>query len=130
MAKGRVGLGRRGEALAADVLQRHSFTIIAQNWYCPEGEVDLIVQRSGEVYFVEVRTRRGMGHSSPEESVTPRKRARMEAVARRYLSAHTPDDDVAWHLSLVAVAMDRSGRLQRITVYVDLDAEPWDMDVD
>ena len=81
------------------------------------------------MYFVEVRTRRGTSYGSPEESVTPRKRARMEAVARRYLSEHAPDDDIAWHLSLVAVAMDHAGRLQRITVYVDLDAEPWEATV-
>lgn len=125
MNKGRVGLGRRGEALAAEVLGRHGFTVVAQNWHCPEGEVDLIAQRSGELYFVEVRTRRGSAYGSPEESVTPRKRARMEAVARRYLCEHVPDDEIAWHLSLVAVAMDPTGKLQRITVYADLDGEPW-----
>ena len=126
MAKGRVGLGRRGEALAAKVLQKRGFTIVTRNWYCSQGEADLIARRNDEWYFVEVRTRRSTAYGSPEESVTPRKRRRMETVARRYLSEHAPNDDVAWHLSLIAVAMDRAGRLQRITVYPDLDGEPWD----
>ncbi len=135
MAKGKVGLGRRGEVLAAEALQRHGFTIVAQNWHCPEGEADLITQRAGEWYFVEVRTRREAGRGSaegfgsPEESLTPRKFARMEAVARRYLSAQGADeaDDVAWHVSFVAVGLDGTGRLHRITVYLDPESEPWEV---
>ncbi len=129
MAKGKVGLGRRGEALAAEALQQHGFTIVTQNWHCPEGEADVIAQRAGEWYFVEVRTRRGTGYGSPEESITPRKLARMEAVARRYLSEQGADEaqDVTWHLSFVAVALDGVGRLQRITVYLDPESEPWEV---
>jgi len=139
MATGKVGLGRQGEALAADALQRRGFTIVTQNWHCPEGEADLIAQRAGEWYFIEVRTRRGTGrggigsYGSPEESLTPRKFARMEAVARRYLSEQDADEaqdaaqDVAWHVSFVAVALDGAGRLERITVYLDPDSDPWEV---
>jgi len=129
MAKGKVGLGRRGETLAAEALQQRGFTIISQNWHCPEGEADLIAQRAGEWYFVEVRTRRGTARGSPEESLTPRKFARMEAVARRYLSAQGTDEaqDVAWHVSFVAVALDGAGRLERITVYLDPESDPWEV---
>lgn len=135
MAKGKVGLGRRGEALAAEALQQRGFTIVTQNWHCPEGEADLIAQRAGEWYFVEVRTRRGTGpgnagsYGSPEESLTPRKFARMEAVARRYLSEQGADEaqDVAWHVSFAAVALDGTGRLERITVYLDPESDPWEI---
>jgi putative endonuclease len=129
MAKGKVGLGRRGEALAAEALQQRGFTIVTQNWHCPEGEADLIAQRAGEWYFIEVRTRRETGFGSPEESVTPRKFARMEAVARRYLSEQGADEaqDVAWHVSFVAVAMDGAGHLERITVYLDPESDPWEV---
>jgi hypothetical protein len=50
----------------------------------------------------------------------------MEAIARRYVGEHVPEADAPWHLSLVAVAMSRSGQIQRITVYPDLEAEPWE----
>ncbi len=129
MAKGKVGLGRRGEALAAAALQQRGFTVVAQNWHCPEGEADIIAQRDGEWYFVEVRTRRGTACGSPEESLTPRKLARMAAVARRYLSEQSTDEarDVIWHISFVAVALDGAGKLQRITVYLDPESEPWEV---
>ena len=133
MAKGKVGLGRRGEALAAEALLQRGFAIVAQNWHCPEGEVDLIVQRAGEWYFVEVRTRRiihrGSGYGSPEESLTPRKFARMGAVARRYLSEQSAEEaqDVTWHISFIAVVLNGAGRLKRITVYLDPESDPWEV---
>ncbi|MEA3310513.1 MAG: YraN family protein [Chloroflexota bacterium] len=125
MAKGKVGLGRRGETLAARVLERQGFTIVRRNWYCVAGEVDIVAVRQGELTFFEVRTRRGAAYSSPEQSVTPRKRARMEAVARRYLAAECTVLDPSWHLGLVAVVLDRTGKLQRITLYPDVGGEPW-----
>jgi len=123
MAKGKVGLGRRGEALAAQALEQRGFEIVVQNWHCPEGEVDLVARKDGEWYFVEVRTRRGARYGAPEEALTPRKRARMEAVAQRYLGEVASDDDAAWHLSCVAVALDVSGKLLRVTCYADLESE-------
>lgn len=127
MAKGKVGLGRRGETLAVEALTRHGYTIVARNWYCREGEVDIVASRDGELTFFEVRTRRGTRYGAPEESVSPRKRARMEAVARRYLAEQPTALDVFWHLGLVAVALDSGGQLQRITVYPDLEGKPWDV---
>ncbi|HUM37953.1 MAG TPA: YraN family protein [Anaerolineae bacterium] len=123
MAKGKVGLGRRGEALAAAQLTARGYTLVAHNWYCPAGEADLIATRQGDWYFIEVRTRRGGAPGAPEDSITPRKRERMAQVARYYLSAQLPDADPAWHLGLVAVELDRAGRLIRMTLYLDLEGE-------
>ncbi len=122
MSKAKVTLGRRGETLAAQALERHGFTIVTRNWRCPQGEVDLVAQRHGEWYFVEVRTRRGTNYGTPEETLTPRKLAHMEATARSYLGQYVTEMDVTWHLSFVAVALDRAGHLLRITIYPDLDA--------
>ena len=119
-------MGRRGETLAAELLARHGFRIVTRNWYCPAGEVDIVAERRGEFTFFEVRTRRGARYGSPEESITPRKRARMETVARRYLGEQVTALDIPWHLGLVAVELDRQGHLKRLTVYPDLEAEPWD----
>jgi len=49
----------------------------------------------------------------------------MEAVAQRYLVEQTTEQDAVWHLGLVAVVLDRAGRVRRVTVYPDLDSEPW-----
>lgn len=129
MAKGKVGLGRRGESLAAEILARHGYRLVTRNWYCVDGEVDIVAARNGELTFFEVRTRRGKAYGTPEQSVRPRKRARMEAVARHYIGEEVDSLDVAWHLGLVALQMDRQGQVLRITIYPDLEGEPWDVKI-
>jgi putative endonuclease len=65
--------------------------------------------------FVEVRTRRGEEFGSPEESLTAVKRARMVAVAEHYMVGHGVGE-VDWRLDVVAVELDRAGRLVRLDV--------------
>jgi Holliday junction resolvase-like predicted endonuclease len=66
--------------------------------------------------FFEVRTRRGDALGSPEESLTPRKRARLLTVAQEFLQAHEEYADRAWRVDLVAIELDRTGRVARMAV--------------
>lgn len=101
--------------------------MVARNWWCPYGEVDLVARCGEDLYFIEVRTRRTTACPTPEQSLTQRKYARMEMVARTYLGTHSGGKPMTWHLSFVAVAMDRAGRLRRITFYPDLAGQPLDL---
>jgi putative endonuclease len=84
---GRVELGRRGEALAAALLQAQGLTIVERNFRCRAGEIDLVALDGATLVFVEVRSRRGDRVGTPFESVDPRKRARVTRVARHFLAA-------------------------------------------
>jgi len=121
MSDTRVRLGQRGEDLAVHELARRGFEIVDRNWRCQIGEVDVVARHSETWTLFEVRTRRGRTHGTPEESVTPAKLERMADVARAYLSEHDVNvQEVDWRIGLVAVEMDRTGRLLRIDVYEDL----------
>jgi len=121
MSDTRVRLGQRGEDLAVRELVRRGFEIVDRNWRCQIGEVDVVARHHETWTLFEVRTRRGRTHGTPEESVTPVKLARMADVARAYLSVHDVNvQEVDWRIGLVAVEMDRTGRLLRIDVYEDL----------
>jgi putative endonuclease len=121
MGKARVGLGRRGEELAVNELLRRGFEIVARNWRCQIGEVDVIARRGGVWSFFEVRTRRGRAFGTPEESLTPTKMERMVDVARMYLAEHGVNvHEVDWRMGLVAVEMDGTGYLLRVDVYENL----------
>ena len=120
----RGALGRRGEELAAEALQHHGYRVVGRNWHCAMAEIDLIVEKGEHIHFVEVRTRRTAQAFTPELSLTRRKAERMELAARAYLGSHPSPDQAIWHVSFVAVAMDAQGRLQRITFYPGLEAEP------
>lgn len=82
--------GRQGEDLAADFLEKQGFTIIARNWRCRLGEIDLIVERDQRVRFVEVKTRRGTAFGYPEEAVSSTKRLRWARSIELWLQLHAP----------------------------------------
>ena len=110
--------------MAAQSLLDNGFKVVSRNWRCTYGEVDIVATRGDDLYFVEVRTRRTSGPATPEQSLTHKKLSHMNLVARTYLGTHATAEPQTWHLSFVAVAMDRAGRLRRITFYPDLQGEP------
>ncbi len=111
----RRSLGRWGEELAARQLAARGYTILARNWRCEAGELDLVAQDGNSLVFVEVRTRRGQALGTPEESVTAEKQARLIALAESYLQAHPWTGD--WRIDVIAIEMDRRGRVLRIDHY-------------
>jgi putative endonuclease len=111
----RRGLGRRGEELAAQHLAAKGYRIVARNWRCEHGELDLVVRDGECLAFVEVRTRRGRALGTPEESITPAKQARLAALAEAYVSDNQWPGE--WRIDVVAVEMDRRGRLLSVDHY-------------
>lgn len=111
----RIELGRRGEELAVQELRRRGYEVVERNWRCRAGEADVIARRGQEWAFVEVRTRRGETFGTPEESITPQKRARMQAVAEQYMAEHDLQEEDG-RLLVVAVEMDRVGHLRRVEI--------------
>lgn len=108
---GRKRLGAWGEKVAATHLESQGMFIVARNWRCQQGEVDLIA-RAGDVYrFVEVKTRRGRQMGPPEAALTPAKSKKLVQLAQIYLAERGLDVD--WQIDLVAVELDRSGKLLR-----------------
>jgi putative endonuclease len=101
MTRSRQQTGRWGEEQAAQHLAAQGCEVLERNWRCPAGEVDLVVRDDTWLAFVEVRTRRGQRHGTPEESITPRKLAHMIAVAETYVYESAWDGD--WRLDVVAV---------------------------
>jgi putative endonuclease len=100
--------GRHGEVLAAAFLQRKGYGIIAANWRCAAGEIDLIANDGAALVFVEVRTRSSRVHGLAEESITIGKQRRLARLAQQYLQdlerAGTPWLG-PWRIDVVAVQM-------------------------
>ena len=79
-------LGQIGENTAADVLRAKGYRILRQNYRCRHGEIDIIAERkSGEISFVEVKTRQNFHFGRPCEAVTKEKKSHIRRVARCYL---------------------------------------------
>jgi putative endonuclease len=82
-------LGEWGEHLAAAFLERTGYTILARNWRCRYGELDIVCRDDGTqaIVFVEVKTRTSTYFGAPEEAVRPAKRRRIHLLASIWLRA-------------------------------------------
>jgi putative endonuclease len=78
----RAELGVRAEDLCAELLRRAGLRVVARNWRCRHGEIDLVAEEGGTLVFAEVRFRSGEGFGGAAESVTAAKHARLVAAAR------------------------------------------------
>jgi putative endonuclease len=81
-------LGRRGEDLAADYLERQGLVVLSRNWRCRHGELDLVATDSVRLVVCEVKTRSGTRFGVPAEAVDRRKAARIRRAANAWLAAH------------------------------------------
>jgi putative endonuclease len=115
MTNARHSLGKRGEDYAAQYLIDHGYALRARNWRCPVGEIDLVCEQNDRLIFVEVRTRRGDRLGTPEESITPAKRAKLIAAAQTYLTEHNQADR-DWRIDVVAIEIGSHGEVKRCTL--------------
>ena len=88
-------MGARGEAaenLAAAYLQRQGLKLLARNYRCRFGEIDVIARDGATLVFVEVRMRSSERFGGAAASITAAKRRKLLRTARYYLAgvARTP----------------------------------------
>ena len=77
--------GIAGEDVAAAWYASQGYEVVARNWRCRAGELDLIVRRGPEVVFCEVKARRTTAFGAPQEAVTHDKRQRIRHLAARWI---------------------------------------------
>jgi putative endonuclease len=105
--------GALGERIAYDFLGKNGYDILETNYRCQEGEIDIIARQADTLVFVEVRTKRSRIFGSPEESITRVKKERLQILAERYGQEHE-NLPYNWRIDVVAIQMDKSGRVSRI----------------
>jgi putative endonuclease len=78
------GDGARAEEICSELMRRAGLRILARNWRCRHGEIDLVAEEAGTLVFAEVRLRRDRRFGGAAESVTAAKRSRLVAAAGLY----------------------------------------------
>ncbi len=103
-----LALGQWGEDLAAAHLASAGMQVLARNWRCDLGELDLVVRDAdGTVVFVEVKTRAGTGFGSPAEAVGPVKARKLRTLACRWLLEHRPPGATELRFDVVGIVKVR-----------------------
>jgi putative endonuclease len=102
-----LALGSFGERAAETAYVRRGYRVLARNWRCRVGELDLIVARGDAVVFCEVKTRRGRRFGEPWQAVDARKQAKLRHVAQAFLVAtRRRPSAVRFDVASVVVAPD------------------------
>jgi putative endonuclease len=102
-------LGSTGEEAALAAYRARGFELVARNWRCSLGEIDLVLRRDGLVVVCEVKTRRGSGLGAPFEAVDARKQQKLRVLAQAFLASVTVEHD-AVRFDVASVRMDAAGR--------------------
>lgn len=101
--------GARAEDLCAEMLRSAGLRIVARNWRCRHGEIDLIAEDRGTLVFAEVRMRRNAAFGGAAESVTASKRRRLVAAARLFLAGRR---EVACRFDVMLLDGAGGGRIE------------------
>jgi putative endonuclease len=107
--------GDAAEVRACRHLEGAGLTIVERNFRVPGGEIDIVARAGDVLVFVEVRSLEDAGFGTPEESITPAKRRRIVAAARRYLSNAPP---TSWREARFdVIAVEGSGDAAQLRHY-------------
>jgi putative endonuclease len=101
-------LGRYGERVAADHLQSLGMVVLARNWRCRFGEIDLVARDGATLVICEVKTRTGSTHGTPVEAVVGRKATRLRRLAAHWLEVHGVEPQ-AVRIDVVSVVLPPRG---------------------
>jgi len=105
-------LGRWGERRCAKFLKKKGLKKLAANYRCRAGEIDLVmVDGSGAIVFVEVKTRKDESFAPTEEVITRPKRQRMAMAARYFLASYNIESR-PYRFDVVTIVLGPAGRPQ------------------
>ena len=104
-------LGRTGEQIAVEYLERAGLRILDRNWRSTDGEVDIVATERRVLVVCEVKTRSGTGFGTPLEAITRHKQARLRRLAAQWLVAHGVLFDEV-RIDAIGVLRDSSGEFQ------------------
>ncbi|NDP25830.1 MAG: endonuclease [Flavobacterium sp.] len=94
-------LGKLGEELAVEFLQKYGYTILETNWVFQKAEVDIIAKKENILAIVEVKTRSSLDFGLPQDFVKPKKIQLLVKAVNEYVISN--DLDVEVRFDIIAV---------------------------
>jgi len=109
-------IGHIGEDIATSHLLSLTFHILERNYRTKLGELDIIAEKAGILYFIEVKTRVGDLHGKPYEAVTPRKLSHIRRVAQLYI-LETDSKNKKHSLQVISIELNTNMTTKRLKMY-------------
>jgi len=134
-------IGKIGENIAERFLVKHNFSILDNNYTKKWGELDLVAEKKGKLYFIEVKSvsrnlidvshdlsvlqnnQKGtetLDQYKPEDNMHPWKLKRMARTIQTYLLSNKIPDEKEWQVDLLVVFLDLKNKKAKIKVVNDI----------
>mgnify|MGYP001572271818 CR=1 FL=1 len=115
-------VGRLGEKLAGEYLERQGYKIIKRNFRTRFGELDLIATKNANLVFVEVKLKIGEDFGSPEEMIDRKKLKQIEKTAQSFLIENPVYERkyAGFQIDAVCIVLDETRNVKRITQYENI----------
>jgi len=99
-------LGRLGEELAIDFLEKAGYRILATNWIFQKAEIDIIAQKGKILAIVEVKTRSSVDFGLPQDFVKPKKIQLLVKAVNEYIITNDIEGDARFDI----IAIFKNGK--------------------
>ncbi|KAB1156976.1 YraN family protein [Flavobacterium luteum] len=99
-------LGKLGEALAVEFLQKKGYTILETNWTFQKAEIDIIAQKETILAVVEVKTRSSIDFGLPQDFVKPKKIQLLVKAVNEYVISNDLEVEVRFDI----IALHKKGK--------------------
>ncbi|OAV42807.1 YraN family protein [Lewinella sp. 4G2] len=100
--------GQLGEAIAEGYLHQRGFTIVESSYRYRRAEIDLIALKDETYYFIEVKTRRGLGHGHPTVAFTDAKKKLLAKAAAHFM--YTANHEGAFRFDVISIVLHPNGQ--------------------
>lgn len=99
-------LGKKGEKIALEFLQKKGYKIVEKNYRYLKAEVDIIAQKEDTLVAVEVKTRSSNFYENPQDAVKPKKIKLMVVAVDHYVNER--DLDVEVRFDIIAIIYQKN----------------------
>jgi putative endonuclease len=103
-------LGKLGEELAVEFLQKNGYNILETNWIFQKAEIDIIAQKDSILAIIEVKTRSSIEFGLPQDFVKPRKIQLLVRAVNEYIISNDLETQVRFDI----IAINKEERNYRI----------------
>ena len=91
-------LGKKGEDLAVEYLERNGYKILDRNWTFQKAEIDIIAEKESILAIIEVKTRSSLSFGLPQDFVKPKKIQLLVKAVNAYINDRKMDIEVRFDI--------------------------------
>jgi len=115
--------GDLGEQIAANYLISKGYSVLERNYWRPWGEIDLVAEKNGELFFFEVKTAVASGSREtirPEVNLHPEKLKRFDRVVQSYLWERRTPPKTQWKFQAICLVLDMENKKATVELIKDI----------